>query len=159
MDCNLLLVDDEPNIPRAIKRALRHERYNVSIAHSAAEALEVLAAQPIDVIISDHRMPEVTGAELLAEVSTHYPDTVRMMLASLYSNRAVTFFRERILPQSLEDCNKSLELDPNAEKTYIRKWRTLSAMEERDEGITCLQAGLERLPDSHKLQTHPQMFE
>lgn len=79
-------------------------------------------------------------------------DTVRMMLASLYSNRAVTFFRERILPQSLEDCNKSLELDPNAEKTYIRKWRTLSAMEERDEGITCLQAGLERLPDSHKLQ-------
>ncbi|CAJ1891472.1 unnamed protein product [Cylindrotheca closterium] len=79
-------------------------------------------------------------------------DTVRMMMASLYSNRAVTFFRERILPQSLEDCNKSLELDRNAEKTYIRKWRTLSAMEERDEGIACLHAGIERLPDSHKLQ-------
>mmetsp|Transcript_5039 Transcript_5039/g.12027 ORF Transcript_5039/g.12027 Transcript_5039/m.12027 type:complete len:1217 (-) Transcript_5039:2701-6351(-) len=79
-------------------------------------------------------------------------DTVRIMMASLYSNRAVTFFRERILPQSLEDCNKSLELDGNAEKTYIRKWRTLSAMDERDEGIACLHIGLERLPDSHKLQ-------
>ncbi|KAL3942145.1 MAG: hypothetical protein SGBAC_003607 [Bacillariaceae sp.] len=101
--------------------------------------------------IEGARMLYSEGLALIADLPIKN-DTVRIMLASLYSNRAVTFFRERILPQSLEDCNKSLELDGNAEKTYIRKWRTLSAMDERDEGIACLHVGLEKLPDSHKLQ-------
>ncbi len=81
MDCNLLLVDDEPNVPRSIRRALRHEGYNVFIANSGDTALELLRDQPIDIILSDHRMPGMTGAELLTEVSRSYPETVRIMLS------------------------------------------------------------------------------
>ena len=77
---------------------------------------------------------------------------IRIMVASLYSNRAVTFYRERILSPSVEDCNKSLELDPKSEKTYIRKWRALDAMGERDKAITCLEDGVKELPNSNKLQ-------
>ncbi len=81
MHCNLLLVDDEPNIPRALRRSLRNEGYHFLIAGSADEAFDLLRATPVDVVISDHRMPGVTGAEFLSEVSKHYPDTVRLMLS------------------------------------------------------------------------------
>jgi len=76
---------------------------------------------------------------------------VRIMVASLYSNRAVTFYRERILSPSVEDCNKSLGLDPTSEKTYIRKWRALDAMGDKDKALACLQAGAKELPNSTKL--------
>jgi len=76
---------------------------------------------------------------------------VRIMVASLYSNRAVTFYRERILQPSVEDCNKSLELDSKSEKTYIRKWRALDAMGERDQALACLEEGVKELPTSTKL--------
>ena len=89
MHCNLLLVDDEPNVPRSIRRALRHEGYNVFTANSGSEALSVLASQPIDVIVSDHRMPGMTGAELLTKVSEAHPDTVRIMLSGQADMEAV----------------------------------------------------------------------
>lgn len=76
---------------------------------------------------------------------------VRIMVASLYSNRAVTFYRERILQPSVDDCNKSLELDPTSEKTYIRKWRALDAMGERQKALACLEEGVKELPNSAKL--------
>eukprot|EP00535_Pseudo-nitzschia_heimii_P012449 CAMPEP_0197193244 /NCGR_PEP_ID=MMETSP1423-20130617/26763_1 /TAXON_ID=476441 /ORGANISM="Pseudo-nitzschia heimii, Strain UNC1101" /LENGTH=1308 /DNA_ID=CAMNT_0042646379 /DNA_START=291 /DNA_END=4217 /DNA_ORIENTATION=- len=76
---------------------------------------------------------------------------VREMVASLYSNRAVTFYRERILQPSVDDCNKSLELDPKSEKTYIRKWRALDAMGERHQALACLEDGVKQLPKSEKL--------
>eukprot|EP00980_Cylindrotheca_fusiformis_P027339 scaffold20012_cov179-Cylindrotheca_fusiformis.AAC.7 len=91
------------------------------------------------------------GLALISDIPIENDDC-RIMMASLYSNRAVTFFRERILPQSLEDCDKSLQLDPKAEKTYVRKWRTLAALGENEEATLCLQIGLEHIPDSHKLQ-------
>lgn len=101
---------------------------------------------------------DVEGARLLyseglALVSS-FPvgnDEVRLMTASLYSNRAVTFFRERILPPSIEDCDRSLELDPKSEKTYIRKWRALCAMGQNDAAVQCLQDGLKFVPSSSKL--------
>jgi tetratricopeptide (TPR) repeat protein len=77
---------------------------------------------------------------------------LRIMVASLYSNRAVTFYRERILQPSVEDCDKSLELDPKSEKTYIRKWRALDAMGRMDDAIACLEMGTRELPTSSKLQ-------
>jgi tetratricopeptide (TPR) repeat protein len=101
---------------------------------------------------------DVAGArELYTEslaLVEQFPDTVeevRILMASLYSNRAVTYFRERILPPSIEDCNMSLELDPKSEKTYIRKWRALSAVGHTDAATACLQEGLRHIPDSKKL--------
>lgn len=101
---------------------------------------------------------DVEGARMLyseglALISSFPPqnDDVRLMTASLYSNRAVTFFRERILPPSIEDCDRSLELDPKSEKTYIRKWRALSALGDTEASIQCLRDGINALPQSTKL--------
>ena len=89
MSHSLLLVDDEPNVPKSIKRALRSQNYSIHIAHSGAQALELLENQPVDVIVSDHRMPGMSGAELLTAVSEKYPSIVSVMLSGQADMNAV----------------------------------------------------------------------
>ena len=81
MRCSLLLVDDEPEVPDAMRRALCHEGYDILVADSAAAALTLLQSHPVDVIISDHDMPVVSGAQLLGRVRDDYPRIVRIMLS------------------------------------------------------------------------------
>lgn len=80
MGHTVLLVDDEPSLLDALKRALRREPYALLEATSAVEAFEVLAETPVDVIISDEKMPGMCGTELLANVREQYPDIVRIIL-------------------------------------------------------------------------------
>ncbi|KDE41226.1 Response regulator [Nitrincola lacisaponensis] len=76
----VLCVDDESSILRALKRLLPKATYDVTIATSGQEGLAVLAQQPIDLVISDMRMPGMSGAEFLEQVASLYPDTVRILL-------------------------------------------------------------------------------
>jgi len=80
MAYTILFVDDEPLVTQALKRALHKEPYRVLSANSGAQALEVLARQPVDVVISDEMMPGMLGSEFLAVVCRDFPDTVRIML-------------------------------------------------------------------------------
>lgn len=77
---HLLIVDDEPAVRSAIRRMLRKEDYRLTCVNSAAEALEVLHADPPDVIISDHLMPAMTGLELMKRVRLRYPSVARIVL-------------------------------------------------------------------------------
>ena len=77
---SILLVDDEENICRSLRRTLKQEGYNVTIASEPAEALEMLKHSPVDMVISDHLMPNMTGLELLKVVRNRHPDCVRIML-------------------------------------------------------------------------------
>jgi two-component system probable response regulator PhcQ len=80
MEHTVLLVDDEPNLLEALRRALRREPYTLLEATSAEAAFDVLARTPVDVIISDEKMPGISGTELLAIVRKKYPDVVRIVL-------------------------------------------------------------------------------
>jgi diguanylate cyclase (GGDEF)-like protein/PAS domain S-box-containing protein len=86
----LLLVDDEQNILNALRRLFRRDGYRILTAGSGAEALELLALNPVQVIISDQRMPEMSGVELLSKVKDLYPQTVRMVLSGYSDLSAVT---------------------------------------------------------------------
>lgn len=77
----LLLVDDEESILSALKRIFRRDGYQILTANSGARGLELLAQQPVDVIVSDQRMPGMTGIEFLREAKQLYPHTVRMTLS------------------------------------------------------------------------------
>lgn len=77
----LLLVDDEPSIINALRRTLRSNDYKIITANSAAEALDQLAHHDVDVIVSDNRMPMVSGLELLRQVKQRYPNVIRIMLS------------------------------------------------------------------------------
>lgn len=76
----LLFVDDEENVLSALRRIFLEENYTILTAISGQKALEILAQQPVHLIISDHRMPGMTGAELLKTVRDKYHDTIRIML-------------------------------------------------------------------------------
>jgi response regulator RpfG family c-di-GMP phosphodiesterase len=76
----LLLVDDEPNILSALRRLLRPAGYRILLADSGAAGLALLAQEPVDLVISDMRMPAMSGAQFLAEVRQRWPDTVRLLL-------------------------------------------------------------------------------
>ena len=77
----LLLVDDEPKVLAALKRVLRREDYRVLTATSGEEALDLLAVEKVQVIVSDQRMPGMSGAEFLNAVKELYPDTIRIVLS------------------------------------------------------------------------------
>src|SRR5512134_3702575 len=76
----VLFVDDEVNILKAVKRLLRNEPWEVQCASRPQEALELLDTQAVQVVVSDQRMPEMSGVDLLAVVRERHPDLVRMML-------------------------------------------------------------------------------
>lgn len=77
----VMLVDDEVCILRSLTRLLRNEPYELITANSPTEALELLSLQPVDLIISDQRMPEMCGTELLKRVCQQWPHTIRIILS------------------------------------------------------------------------------
>jgi two-component system probable response regulator PhcQ len=80
MQHKVLIVDDEPIITNLLKDALSREPYGILSARSAEEALPILDREKLDVVISDEKMPGMSGSEFLAFVRQKYPDTIRMIL-------------------------------------------------------------------------------
>lgn len=76
----LLCVDDEPNILNALRRVLRPHGYRVQLANGGAEGLAAMERTPADLVISDMRMPQMSGAAFLEQVRKRWPDTVRILL-------------------------------------------------------------------------------
>ncbi|MBJ7308775.1 EAL domain-containing protein [Rugamonas sp. CCM 8940] len=77
----LLILDDEVNIVKALARTLRPDGYRILTANNAAEALALLALHPVQVVLSDQRMPEMSGTEFLSRVKALYPETIRIILS------------------------------------------------------------------------------
>ena len=76
----VLFVDDEANVLEGINRTLRG-RYELSLASSGEEGLNLLGAAPYDVVVSDMRMPVMDGAEFLKRARAAQPDAVRLILS------------------------------------------------------------------------------
>ena len=76
----ILCVDDEPNILSALRRLFRGQGYRVLTAESAKAGLELLDREPVDLVISDMRMPEMNGADFLEIVRARWPATLRLLL-------------------------------------------------------------------------------
>lgn len=90
MKPKVLFVDDEAELLESVRDALRKKPYRVVTANSGAEALALLRSDPeIRVVVSDERMPEMTGHELLAKVRAQYPESVRIMLTGQADMTAV----------------------------------------------------------------------
>ncbi len=77
----LLLVDDEEHILSSLKRMLRRDGYQILTAPGGAEGLRILREQPVDVIVSDQRMPHMTGVEFLRQAREICPDAIRIVLS------------------------------------------------------------------------------
>ena len=91
MTKHILFVDDEQRILDGIRRMLRAQRrqWSLHFAPGGREALEILAREPIDIIVSDMRMPHMTGVELLTKVRDVYPQVIRIALSGHASRETV----------------------------------------------------------------------
>ncbi|MBV8659338.1 MAG: response regulator [Burkholderiales bacterium] len=90
MDRVLLLVDDEANILSALSRLFRRDGYRILTATSGAEGLEQLKQHNVGVIISDQRMPGMTGTEFLSVAKQIQPNSVRIVLSGYTELNSVT---------------------------------------------------------------------
>lgn len=99
------------------------------MVQSAAEALQVLETQPIDLVISDMRMPQMDGAEFLKQVAERWPETLRLLLTG-YSDlqSTVTAIDQghiyRYVSKPWEDCDLKLAVQHALENKFLSEART-----------------------------------
>lgn len=85
----ILCVDDEQNILKALERLLLDEDYLVLTTSSCAEGLRILETTPVQLVVSDYRMPDMNGVEFLREVRKRWPDTIRLVLSGYADAAAI----------------------------------------------------------------------
>lgn len=88
---HVMFVDDEPNVLDGLRRSLRKYRddWDMQFVVGGTTAWTVLQNSPVDVLVSDMRMPDMDGAELLEQVKEHHPDTVRILLSGQADREAI----------------------------------------------------------------------
>ena len=86
----LLLVDDEPNILNALMRLLRRDGYRILASDDPLKALQILAGERVDVILSDQRMPNMSGVEFLRRAKATHPESVRIVLSGYADLQFIT---------------------------------------------------------------------
>ena len=85
----LLFVDDEENVLHALERIFFEESYNILTAANGGEALAVMESNHVQLIVSDYKMPQMTGAELLRTIKNKWPETIRIMLTGYADIQAI----------------------------------------------------------------------
>lgn len=80
MNANILFIDDEKNILKSVNRLLLREPFNLFTTTSPKEGLELLQKESFSLVITDHKMPEMTGIELLEKAKTITPHTIRILI-------------------------------------------------------------------------------
>lgn len=141
MKTKVLFVDDEPNILDGLRRTLRPYRHewDMWFAASGAEALELLAQESIHVIVSDMRMPQMDGSQLLDEVKRLYPSMVRIILSGQSEQERIL----RALPATHTFLSKPC--DANLLREVINKSRS-QVDRLRNSGVKDLVSRIEKLP-------------
>ena len=86
----ILCVDDESNILSSLKRLLRCEAYCLFTATSGSEGLKILSETEIHIVMSDQRMPQMSGVDFLAHVKEQYPDAIRIILSGYTDVASIT---------------------------------------------------------------------
>ena len=144
----ILFVDDEPMVLKGLQRTLRKNRgeWEMVFTDSSKQALDILASEPFDVIVSDLRMPEMDGAQLLAEVKSKHPQVVRIILSGQVEQET-TFKSFQLAHQSL-----SKPCDADILRQTLNQLFALRSLL-ADESIKRIVSQTETLPSLPKVYT------
>ena len=106
----LLIVDDEPNVCDSVHDLLRRE-FRVLKAHSAEEGYQIMQQEEVHIVMSDQRMPQISGVELLTKLKARYPQAIRMLftgfadlesiIAAINQGHIFQFLRKPWQPEDL----------------------------------------------------------
>ena len=107
----LLVVDDEPDVCDSVHDLLRHD-FRVLKAGSAADGWRIMQDQEVHIVMTDQRMPQMTGVELLSQLRTRYPQAIRMLftgyadveaiIGAINLGHAFRFLKKPWQPEELE---------------------------------------------------------
>lgn len=120
----ILLVDDEKNVLKSLKRMLRLEPYEIQITTNPQEAIELTKTERFDVIIGDYRMPGMNGAEMFFQINKKAPDTIKIILSGYADIDIITdalnqeYINKYILKPWNEE-NLKLELEKSIEHSKL----------------------------------------
>ena len=143
----ILLVDDDQESLHSMRRAMRKQPFQLLLAPCGEDALRMLETNAVEVVVSDERMPSMSGSDLLARVATQYPDTVRIMLTGEASieaaqraiNQGQVF---RLLTKPVEPCELAQVIQDGLAE---RAKRTSKALVNADTGLPTEEALLVHL--------------
>jgi EAL domain-containing protein (putative c-di-GMP-specific phosphodiesterase class I) len=133
------LVDDEPEVTSAMQAALRKEPFKIECTDSGEKALDMLARQAFDVVVSDERMPSMSGSRLLSIVRQEHPDIVRIILsgqasfeAALRAINGAEIYRFLMKPCPPEEIGLTIReaLAARDERRRFAAWRAEQAQHE-----------------------------
>src|SRR4051794_4409117 len=107
----LLIIDDEPNVCDSVHDLLRRE-FRVLKANSGEEGYRLMQQEEVHIVMSDQRMPQITGVELLTKVKSRYPQAIRMLftgfadlesiVAAINQGHVFQFLKKPWQPEELE---------------------------------------------------------
>ena len=174
---SVLFVDDEENVLRSLKRLAMDEDYEVLTALSGQEGLEVLKANELAVIVSDQRMPKMSGAEFLERAGELSPDTVKIILTG-YADTAAAIdainkggaYRYVSKPWNDDDLlstirtaveryrlimeNRYLTELTNRQNEQLKQWTAELAVDVQEQTIDLTRKNAELLELNEKLETN-----
>lgn len=146
----ILFVDDEANILSALNRLFRPLGHQIFTANSGAQGLELLATETMDLVVSDMRMPEMDGAQFLAQVANQWPDTIRILLTgyadinstvSAINNGAI--YRYVSKPWEENDLKLTVQRALEQKNFQEEKKRLNAIITQQNEELKALNANLE----------------
>ena len=131
----VLCVDDEKNILKSLKRLLRKEDYRLLTASSGEEGLKVVEENDVHMVISDQRMPKMSGTEFLATLKTKHPDVLRIILSGYTEVDSITESINKghiykFLSKPWNDQNLKLEI-----KQALEQYDLIQANKKLDEKV------------------------
>lgn len=145
---HILFVDDEPRILEGLRNRLRRQRkkWDMTFVESGRKALEVMEAGPVDVIVTDMRMPEMDGATLLARVQAEHSGVARIVL----SGHAELESALRAVPVAHQFLTKPC--DPGVLENVVERACNLQLLL-GDEVVRTVVGGIDKLPPLPRVYT------
>jgi signal transduction histidine kinase/DNA-binding response OmpR family regulator/GAF domain-containing protein len=137
-DGKILLVDDEPQILTLVSRFLERSGYDVQTAAGGAMALERLRSTPFALVLSDLKMPNVDGLDILEEVRARYPDTIFILMTAFGTiDSAVSVLRQGAYdyltkPLDLEDLRSTIARGLEHRQVVMQNKRLLEFLQEKN---------------------------
>jgi DNA-binding NtrC family response regulator len=151
----LLVVDDEMDVCDSVHDLLRRE-FNVLRARNAEEGLQLMRANEVHIIMTDQRMPKVTGVELLRSIRAGHPQAIRMLftgyadldsiISAINQGHIFKFLKKPWRPEELEDAVREAALEYERLVEHAEMLGTLrDEMEQLRQRIVTLETEVERL--------------
>lgn len=154
----VLIVDDEPDVCDSVHDLLRRE-FRVLKAHSAEEGYRLMQEEEVHIVMSDQRMPQITGIELLTKLKARHPHAIRMLftgfadlesiITAINQGHIFQFLKKPWQPEELLAAVRQAALEyDNLETLAVEREQLLSEVSELKDRVSSLESEVKKLRSS-----------